>query len=384
MEKKIILLPFHEISSQCFFSKALKIPTNCLNTLKFISAFIIAFIVHYRHFPVTHGLPFANIFKWSYRQGHKIVELFFMLSGFGMFLGYNEKISKCQITFKQYIIKRIIKIYPLFFFTLILVTILEIWHRHLTGKTFVYKNFDCWHFFINLILCQDGIFGTEWSFNAPSWCISICFILYTIHFGVIYFSKEKTNTIYCYIILMFFGLAIISMHFNYPFLLNQLFGRGLSCFSIGVLLANIYLISHKLNTNLIGFIGLIILVLYYIIYNSRYIAIIGNHSFIFMMIISPSLIFSILYVSWLNKLLSMKPILFFGSLSMSIYLLHFIMQCIIRNMDLYFKFQLDYSLKKTWILYCSLTIIISAIYNKIVEKGMNFIFLSLTLAFIRS
>lgn len=307
-----------------------------------------------------------------------------MLSGFGMFLGYNVNISMCQITFKQYIIKRIKKIYPLFILTLILVTILEIWYKHLTGKTFVYHHFDCWHFFINLILCQDGIFGTEYSFNAPSWCISICFILYIIHFSVIYFSKEKINVIYIYIILMFLGLGIISMKLNYPFLLNLFFGRGLSCFSIGVILANIYINSNKLNTNLIGYICLIILVFYYSVYISRYNAIIGNNSFIFIMLISPSIIISILYVSWLNKLLSMKPMLFLGSLSINIYLLHFIMQCIIRNMDLYFKLKLDYSLKKTWLLYCNSTIIVSAVYNKFFEKRINILLSSFSLAFIKS
>lgn len=278
-DSKINILLINENNPSYYISKATKIPTNCLFTLKFISSFIIAFIVHYRHFPMNHGFPFAYIFKWSYQSGHKIVELFFMLSGFGMFLGYNEKICRHEISFKVYIMKRIKKLYPLFFFTLILVTLLEIWHMHLTGKTFVYNNFDCWHFFMNLILCQDGIFGTEWSFNAPSWCISICFILYLIHFAIMYFSKEKTKALYIYIILMFFGLAILSNRYNYPFLLNQLFGRGLSCFSIGVILANIYLNSHKLNIYLIGYLGLIILVLYYTIFISTYKAIIGNNSF---------------------------------------------------------------------------------------------------------
>ena len=378
------LLPINENSRQSFFSKSPKIPTNCLNTLKFISAFIIAFVAHYKHFPINHGIPFSNIFKWSLSSGQLLVELFFMLSGFGMFLGYNEKISRCQITFKKYIMKRIIKLYPLFFFTLILVTILELWHKHLTGTTFAFKHFDCWHFLLNLMFCQNGIFGIEWSYNAPSWCISICFILYIIHFAIMYFSKEKTIAIYIYIIFMFFGLTIISMKFNYPFLLNQLFGRGLSCFSIGVIIANIYLNSHKFNTNLIGYIGLIILTLYYIIYISRYRAIIGNNSFIFMMIISPFIILSVLYVSWLNNLLSMKPLLFLGSLSICIYLLHFNMQCFIRNMDLSFKFQLDYSSKNVWLLYCCSTIIVSIIYKQFAEKGINLLLSSIALAFLKS
>ena len=101
-------------------------------------------------------------------------------------------------------------------------------------------------------------------------------------------------------------------------------------------------------------------------------------------IISPSIIFSVLYVSWLNLLLSMKPMLFLGSLSINIYLLHFIMQCIIRNMDLYFKLKLDYSLKKTWLLYCNSTIIVSVLYSKYVEKKINNLLSSLSMAFIKS
>ena len=168
------------------FIKTTNIPTTCLNSLKFISSFIIAFVLHYRHFPMEEGFPLSNLFKWSYNQGCLLVELFFMLSGFGMFIGYGKKIMMHKIEFKNYILKRITKLYPLFFFTTILVTILEIWHIKLTGKTFVYGNLDSWHFFMNLILCQNSIFGIEHSFNGPSWCLSICFILYIINYIYIY------------------------------------------------------------------------------------------------------------------------------------------------------------------------------------------------------
>jgi peptidoglycan/LPS O-acetylase OafA/YrhL len=377
MDDKITILSLSQKYPKYNFIKTSNIPTNCLSTLKFILSFNIAFVYHYKHFPVKNGLPFANLFKWSYSKGLILVELFFMLSGFGMFLGYGEKIIKRELTFKQYIMKRILKLYPLFFLTTILITILEIWHKHLTGKTFIYGNFDCWHFFMNLILCQDGIFGTEFSFNGPSWCISICFILYIIHFAIMYFSKEKINAIYSYIILAFIGLSIISMRWNYPFILNQMVGRGLSCFSIGVILANIYLISDKLNTTLIGYLSLIILTLYYLFYYTRYNLIIGNFRFVFIMIISPLIIFSCLYVSWINKFLSKKPMIFLGSLSINIFLLHFIVQCIIINIDLNFKIRLNYSLKKIWLLYCFSTIIVSFIYNKYVDKFIKFLLLSL-------
>ena len=94
---------------------------------------------------MKNGVPFANLFKWPFSKGWILVELFFMLSGFGMFLGYGNKIIKSELTSKQYIIKRILKLYPLFFLTTILITILEIWLKHLSGKTFIYDYFDCWH-----------------------------------------------------------------------------------------------------------------------------------------------------------------------------------------------------------------------------------------------
>ena len=347
MDDKIPILSLSQNNPKYNFIKTSNIPTNCLSTLKFISSFIIAFVYHYIHFPAKNGVPFANLFKWSYSKGGILVELFFMLSGFGMFLGYGDKIIKRELTFKQYIMKRILKLYPLFFLTTILITILEIWHKHLTGKTFIYDYFDCWHFFMNLILCQDGIFGTEFSFNAPSWCISICFILYIIHFAIMYFSKEKINAIYSYIILTFIGLSIISMRWN------------------------------KLNTTLIGYLGLIILTLYYLIHNTRYNIIIGNFKFVFIMIFSPLIIFSCLYVSWINKFLSIKPMIFLGSLSMDIYLLHFIVQCFIINIDLNFQIRLNYSLKKIWFLYCFSTIIVSFIYNKYVDKLIKYLLFSL-------
>ena len=80
-----------------------KIETKCLNALRFFAAGIIAFVWHYQHFAPEHGSPFASVFRWSYRYGWLMVELFFMLSGFGMFLGYANKIQAHQISFAQYI-----------------------------------------------------------------------------------------------------------------------------------------------------------------------------------------------------------------------------------------------------------------------------------------
>jgi hypothetical protein len=79
MDDKITILSLSQNNLKYNFFKTSNIPTNCLSSLKFISSFIIAFVTHYRHFPVKNGVPFANLFKWSYRKGWILVELFFML-----------------------------------------------------------------------------------------------------------------------------------------------------------------------------------------------------------------------------------------------------------------------------------------------------------------
>ena len=168
----------------------------CLDSIKGGAACIVAFAWHYAHFRPKEGFPFYNIAPLSYDYGWIMVELFFMLSGFGMMLGYSEKILKHEISFKNYLFKRIAKLYPLFFLTLILVTILEFIYKIKVGETFVYSNYDIYHFILNLLFIQDGILGTELSFNGPSWCISISFFLYILFYYIAYKSKSKNEIYY--------------------------------------------------------------------------------------------------------------------------------------------------------------------------------------------
>lgn len=177
------------MNEQINFSKT---NTACLNSVKFFGACIVAFVWHYQHFAPVDRSPFDFIFVFSYSYGWLMVELFFMLSGFGMLLGYGNKILNRQMAFPVYMRKRLNKIYPLFFVTMILVIVLEIIYKVKTRETFVYSNFDLYHLFLNVILCHDGLFVMDWSFNAPSWCISICFILYAIFLGgVLLFKRYK-------------------------------------------------------------------------------------------------------------------------------------------------------------------------------------------------
>lgn len=66
-----------------------------LESLRGIMSFIIAFFMHY-NWLVTSGIyeyPLkGELFKLLYEKGYYVVETFFVLSGFGMAMGYSRKL----------------------------------------------------------------------------------------------------------------------------------------------------------------------------------------------------------------------------------------------------------------------------------------------------
>ena len=70
-----------------------------IDALKGIGALILAFAYHYKHFGQT--FPLANFFLFSDNYGYLLVDLFFVLSGFGIASGYQHKIQskECSISF---------------------------------------------------------------------------------------------------------------------------------------------------------------------------------------------------------------------------------------------------------------------------------------------
>ena len=75
---------------------------NGIDGLKGIGAIIIAFFWHYQHFTQydVRKAPLYSIFFVSHTYGYLMVELFFVLSGFGMMVGYADRVYQKEISFK--------------------------------------------------------------------------------------------------------------------------------------------------------------------------------------------------------------------------------------------------------------------------------------------
>ncbi len=341
---------------------------SCIDGLKGIGSFIIAFIWHYQHFAPHNGYPFYSIFMLSYKLGANMADLFFLLSGFGMMLGYGKKICNNEISFKEYIYIRFKRLYPLFFLTLIIVLILEPLYYLKTKELFVYSNYDIYHIILNVLFLQNGVFGIEYSLNGPSWCIPVLMVCYIIFFAVLT-KKKDTNRIICsFALLAILGLGIIVSNLSYP-LVNLFMGRGVAGFSVGVLLAQLYKKKDSFNSIRLGYCCIMFLILVYVVLRFFSIEHAGNITMAMIIGIGPMIMLGSLFVPWINKALQNAVLLFLGKISWDIYMIHFPIQLLVKLSELYiFNTAINYSSEIMWIAYVVITIVVATIYHYFCAK----------------
>ena len=139
-----------------------------LNGLRVIATLAI-FIHHYVHYI----LPSINYDLVNYAFG--FITLFFLLSGFVMMYNYKNKIENNLFNYKTYIVKKLVKFYPLYIFTLVLSIVVKPLPE--LGLEF-FKIL-----FANLFLIQAfiPIVTYNYTFNFVSWFISallFCYLLF--------------------------------------------------------------------------------------------------------------------------------------------------------------------------------------------------------------
>ncbi len=321
-------------------------PVNHLKSLdgvKGIAACIIAFIWHYQHFGVSGpDQPFFKIIPWSYSYGYLMVEIFIMLSGFGMSVGYMDRILNKKTEFKSYFIKRIKKLYPLHLVALLAVTLLQAVYIAKNGVTFVYPNYDIYHFILNALCLQNGIFDNEWSFNSPSWCLTIMLLMYLVFYLVCSLAKNRTQVFVTFFALFCAGMGFLTYAISLP-LINNSTSRGLVCFSVGVMLYFIYDSRERFENLPIGIASFSTLVILYITMRLGFMSALGNLQYIFMILIGPLVVLSVLFFKPLSFVLSLTPFSFLGKISMEIYLLHFPVQLFISVIRTCFNINMDFS-----------------------------------------
>lgn len=252
-----------------------------------------------------------------FKNSDSFVAFFFILSGFVLSHGYAFRLN----SFKNFFISRFLRIYPLHGFMLLIFVILEL------IKLFVYLYYNIQFtnapfegnntvndVLYNALLIHAWLPNIEHSsFNYPSWSISVEFYLYFLFF-YIFTLKPRLRQILSLGLVIYFSYSVF---YNSNVLISKYADQGVTFFLFGTLL---YDIRAKLIKGLSLFnwsfleVSSILLVFYSIYYalESCYLVVFG---------------FTVLIFSYESGFLSkyvfkIKPLVFIGQISYSIYMVH--------------------------------------------------------------
>jgi|SRR5690554_299669 len=258
-----------------------------LDSLRGIAALVVV-LYHYT-FRFEEKFGFTQITDhFNLPYGHYGVELFFVISGFVIFMS----IEKINNPFK-FLYKRFIRLYPTFWigmiFSYIFITFFGPENLKVTPTEFLI-NFTMIPSFFN-VPSVDGVY----------WTLKVEMFFYFIIFFVILFSVKKKYQIVGY---LYIFLGILSFTLLRP---TNYFFYG-SLFLIGI---NFYKI-WKDNASIHNHIQILLCLALTLFYS--------NFEFFYVTLILLAIFYLLVY----NKLffLKIRPLLFLGNISYSLYLVH--------------------------------------------------------------
>ena len=286
-----------------------------LESIRGISALIVL-LFHLKE--ATSSIIIQNFLVLN---GEIFVDFFFVLSGFVIAYNYSTKINT-TLDLLKFKLKRILRLYPLHILMLIIFTLLEVAKYFVSKKIGVFPTTEPFsinnvYTFIHNLTLTNGFLPLN-SFNVPSWSISVEFYAYFLFSLIVLLIKNQKI---CFLIFVSISL------FSFLYTINS--GGGLRsmenedgfvrcCFSffLGTVVFNSrdYIKFNSKHTNFLILIFLILLVISFLIKNNF----IGVLLFSMILLVSVSEQNNIFV-----KILSIKPLLYLGSISYGIYMFHF-------------------------------------------------------------
>ncbi len=321
---------------------------------------------HYCHHVLAY--PMGWLMAPTYRAGWVAVDFFFVLSGFVLAGAYLKDDRRGR--YFANVGDRIARIYPLQLATLLLVAGLNFVMMQAFGKGPVYEFNDLYHFVLNLLLLQFSGLQKGFSFNAVSWSISTEFIINLGFFALIAIPWRLIGNLLIFVAFV----ASTSIYFTQkhiwavpyadsapPEIARTAFG-----FLIGVY-------AYALNKRLARFgsswiFDVVIVTLCFVIwqYLTRWHmdvtknAILGGLLF-------PALLIATLHSVYIKKVLCLRPLVWIGTLSFSIYLLHFPVQLVFDIAGWYSGITLPYESPWMLITYLAVVICASSVSYRLIE-----------------
>ena len=274
-----------------------------------------------------------------------LVDLFFQLSGFVIAYNYADRINGAATAF-VFQFNRLLRMYPLHIVTFLCFAVgfplLEYAKELYTGNVgdhHAFSNFDLFAIINNIFLTQ-GMFEDKLTYNYPSWSVSAEFYTYATFAIVFAIFSSKASRVMTSIVLVVIAASILHFyHSDYPETRFALF-RCMYSFFLGVLLYYIY-DNFRIRVAPI-FVYLSFVLMFVCWYFANYLSSLitpFTYSFIFL-----SLLWS--ETSVMKRLLCSPKLVFLGTISYGIYMIHAIVwHAITRVLIVFFDYTEEYDPK---------------------------------------
>ncbi|BAY30103.1 acyltransferase 3 [Nostoc carneum NIES-2107] len=315
---------------------------NSLTSLRGIAALVVV-IHHFSYYTLPKTGSTLSTYSSFFHNGYLWVDFFFILSGFIMTHVYARDFS-AKVTsdnYRSYLLSRFARIYPLHIFILSLFVGLEIFKTFLIHHSAFTGKFNLTALFANVFLLQafdlncPPLFWCNTYWNEPAWSISVEFVIYCIFPFLLFFLLKKSykNDLLMYVSSLLGILFLVTFTRGN---LDSIIGVpsiarcGLECV-LGIITYKIYRRGHYqkyFNLNLLAIIALtwIMLIMHNYWHHWR-----SLHDWL----ILPAFSLLILAVAvnnkgMISKFLNSQLMLYLGTISYSIYLVHWLIQEVIK------------------------------------------------------
>lgn len=174
--------------------------------------------------------PFHRVLWPFYDHGHLAVPMFFAMSGFIFFWLYSGPVALGQLSFRDFSVLRASRLLPLHLVTLVIVASGQAVLSSKIGAPIVGPNNDVYHFILNLVFANSWGLESGYSYNVPSWSISVEILLYGMFF---WFCRFKLRSFLGILGAIAIGYAVMRWAYG-PV------GTGIICFFAGGMAFKVY------------------------------------------------------------------------------------------------------------------------------------------------
>jgi len=298
--------------------------------------------------PLFSGVPgvaFIKLFGGALGNS-----MFFILSGFLLSGNYKDRIQQHGISFRDYMLRRLKKLYPMYILS-----------------NFAALTIDILRYGVSAINIEKIILSTlliRSGYNSPTWFLCVLFVCYVLYFGICYFAKSPTHYIVYTFLTASVGYSLMNVNLDFLFL-SPSYGIGFLNFFLGCILAEIYpLISEKLHKRLQPLFLVLLPLLMYLMLSYGVEIIAGDVRVCFSLVICPMIVYLSLVKGPCCKILQFKGFVALGNISSCIFFWHLV---------IYFAFCDLYALvtqgtavqEPQYLLYFVLMLVISAVFSKL-------------------